>query len=372
MKTSTAPSSTQRAPRSAFTLVELLVVIAIIGVLVALLLPAVQSAREAARRMQCTNNTKQLGLALLNYEQTVGSFPPASTWRDLTAIEATNTEKLNENWVIQALPYMEQQSLHDQFNLDLFITHPDNEIPRSTPISAMLCPSDPFNQTLYSGIGSQTGNHGSNWARSNYGANGGMGFQTTMFHCSTNSMGWGCGANPSPDVWGHPLARGVMGANVGASAAQITDGMSNTILVLEIRAGVTSSDGRGVWALSGAGPSSVWGHGYIGDANGPNAPAILADDIAGCSDVIDEVGGAAELAAMGMGCCCSSGPPPSRNNWQVASRSMHPGGVLSCFADGSVHFIGDFIQLGINPNVLGVWDRLNLSTDGEAVDNTAF
>src|SRR2546427_5297251 len=90
--------------RSGFTLVELLVVIAIIGVLVALLLPAVQAAREAARRMSCSNNLKQLSLALHNYESTFSSLPPAGI----------DTNQMS--WVVMLLPYMEQQPLFDKFN----------------------------------------------------------------------------------------------------------------------------------------------------------------------------------------------------------------------------------------------------------------
>src|SRR3954469_9382671 len=102
--------------RLAFTLVELLVVIAIIGILVALLLPAVQSAREAARRMQCQNNVKQLGLALHNYHDVHKIFPPSSIWPVESEIEKKNNGNLGANWVIMVLPYMEQQNLYNSFN----------------------------------------------------------------------------------------------------------------------------------------------------------------------------------------------------------------------------------------------------------------
>src|SRR4051812_46549754 len=92
--------------KAGFTLVELLVVIAIIGVLVALLLPAVQAAREAARRTQCSNNLKQLSLALLNYETVHTTFPPAGI----------DTNQMS--WTVLLLPYFEQQALYDQFNFN--------------------------------------------------------------------------------------------------------------------------------------------------------------------------------------------------------------------------------------------------------------
>src|ERR1700704_1333018 len=90
--------------RRGFTLVELLVVIAIIGVLVALLLPAVQAAREAARRIKCQNNLKQIGIGLHNYHDTIGCFPPGATKSNTTS------------WHVHVLPFMEQKNLYDQFD----------------------------------------------------------------------------------------------------------------------------------------------------------------------------------------------------------------------------------------------------------------
>ncbi len=103
-----------------FTLVELLVVITIIGILISLLLPAVQSAREAARLSQCSNNIKQLGLALHNYHASFGKFPPSSVWRnssgafDASQCQVQNNGNLYENWVILILPQLEQVNLRQQ------------------------------------------------------------------------------------------------------------------------------------------------------------------------------------------------------------------------------------------------------------------
>ena len=103
--------------RRAFTLVELLVVIAIIGILIALLLPAVQAAREAARRSQCANNLKQIGLALLNYEDAFKTLPPSVVYGcpgDRTT--ATAEIPYHHTWITRILPFLEQQALYDQMD----------------------------------------------------------------------------------------------------------------------------------------------------------------------------------------------------------------------------------------------------------------
>ena len=128
-----------RAVAAGFTLVELLVVIAIIGLLVALLLPAVQSARDAARRIQCVNNLKQLGLAVFNYEGAAGAFPYGSYH---TSNNAANLRTQFANWGILILPYIEEQALFDQYNMDLYNSHPDNRPVLRTPLSIQTCPAD--------------------------------------------------------------------------------------------------------------------------------------------------------------------------------------------------------------------------------------
>ena len=127
--------------RKAFTLVELLVVIAIIGVLVALLLPAVQAARESARRMQCINQLKQMGIALLNYENTTGEFPTGGTepWHD-QGDESVLFSK-GYGWMVQILPYVENAALKNiSKGYGAGDTHLD-EIVRGTPVSLYFCPS---------------------------------------------------------------------------------------------------------------------------------------------------------------------------------------------------------------------------------------
>ncbi len=127
-----------RRTRRGFTLVELLVVIAIIGILVALLLPAVQSARESARRIQCANNLKQLGLSMLLHENSKGELPPGAV---ITIANARVYDRQFTNWGIESLPYIEEQPLYDQYDQELSNTDPVNLPVLRTELSVMKCPS---------------------------------------------------------------------------------------------------------------------------------------------------------------------------------------------------------------------------------------
>ena len=128
--------------RSGFTLIELLVVIAIIALLLGLLLPAVQSAREAARRMQCGNNLKQIGLALLNYETNRGVFPFGCGGTQGQARYAqTGT------WAAFILPQLEQQNVYDTFDFKKHMNDPANQKAVSTIVQAFICPTDPEGMT---------------------------------------------------------------------------------------------------------------------------------------------------------------------------------------------------------------------------------
>ena len=120
-----------------FTLVELLVVIAIIGVLVALLLPAVQAARESSRRSTCQNNLKQVGLAILNYESARQKFPPGKKW----SLPRSDPQTFDYAWSSILLDYVEQQALHDQINFQVPLTDPVNLPATSQPLPFYLCPS---------------------------------------------------------------------------------------------------------------------------------------------------------------------------------------------------------------------------------------
>ena len=115
-------------------------VIAIIGILIALLLPAVKAAREAGRRAQCMNNLKQLGLAAITYQEALGAFPPGVMLSK--GQHPANTNLWGPNWVIQILPHTENAGLYKMFNLTKPISDPSNAAARATRINTMLCPSD--------------------------------------------------------------------------------------------------------------------------------------------------------------------------------------------------------------------------------------
>ncbi len=391
-------SSTSHQPafvvsRRGFTLVELLVVIAIIGILIAMLLPAVQAARESARMVQCSNSIRQLGLALLNYESARKQFPYSSYWKkygttnvtlDLSTINQPNNAQLGENWVIKILPQIENKTLLATMDLTKPIsgtkTYQGNMDARAVPLSIMLCPSDPYNGKPFIGKASSLTNQmGDNWARGNYAANASMGYMTPTNGASggtgtTQTLG-GVGISPNkPESggWGDRLRRGVMGANAAIGLEDVRDGTSKTLLLGEIRAGLISQDTRGTWAMSGACPSALWGHGYFADDNGPNDNETNGDDERTCSEVEAAFGGLTKVILLGMSCWDGNGA-----DFQQTARSMHRGGVNVCLCDGSVRFITDFIDKGVSwttpsRSANHVWDKLILSNDGETIEANQF
>ena len=217
---------------SAFTLVELLVVIAIIGILIALLLPAVQAAREAARRMQCSNNLKQIGLALHNYHDSIKCFPPGVMYHANLDTSANHSIGFGSlycgmvGWPAFVLSYMEQQALYDQidFTKTMYtaqVPHPycmggstadymkpdgdpDNLIPCTNAPSSFICPSTP------SSVAKGT--------QKDYGI---------------ASMDWGERTDPPLNSATNRTQFVVFFHNSGKNLGSVTDGTSNTFMVLE-------------------------------------------------------------------------------------------------------------------------------------------
>ncbi|QDT75926.1 DUF1559 domain-containing protein [Lacipirellula limnantheis] len=359
-----------RARRCAgFTLVELLVVIAIIGVLVALLLPAVQAARESARRQQCQSNLRQLSLGLANYESARGAYPPAFEYGKNLDPSSLPITMFGPNWAVRLLPFVEQGALYNQIDKTAVVpgTWPNGQAPpsmsspnnahiRQAVLSVFRCPSD----TEYSNVMTQVGSGAnlSEWARGNYAANAGNGaIQNGCDSCisGADSKGWQDGRR-----------RGVIGPNVAAKMKGITDGTSNTLLLGEIRAGLLRVDRRGTWALGQAGASMLAWFGQTGDDNGPNVCTPWADDT--FSGSLSE--GDKDLLTRE----CMPDQFDANDQKQATVRSVHPGGVNIGLADGSAHFISNEVDVGgLGQAVssdnwkLSVWDTYIASADDQTI-----
>jgi len=221
--------------RQGFTLIELLVVIAIIAVLIALLLPAVQAAREAARRAQCTNNLKQIGLALHNYNSSVGAFPyGANTYNIVTG----------GNWVLMILPQMEQGALYNSYNFSLetvprIYNTPANTTIQTTVVNSLICPSDPqSNKPIRSDRQELAPTYSAMalWYAGNMGPSN---YDNQVPFCPPSPVNSGTQSFCAQGNWGS--TNGKTGNMTGVFAryeqsqtlAGITDGTSNTFLVGE-------------------------------------------------------------------------------------------------------------------------------------------
>ena len=310
-----------------FTLVELLVVITIIGILIALLLPAVQAAREAARRMQCSNDLKQIGLAMHMHLEVKGYFPPGHYWLKNSGGGTSGNEA---SWITYLLPYMEQKALYDTINWNqAFGGAPsggtwDNKKVFETPLPAFVCPSNDAFGLWYNF-----------YARGTYAANNGYG---PMMESTTADL-------PLKRPVYSPLNRtdgGVFFLDSNMLAAQVKDGLSNTAFVSEIVV-VPGDDIRGILHYP-QGP--LYQYNYT-----PNSPVPDQIENGYCVST--------DLAPCGGG----GGGWPNRTMMMTA-RSSHPGGVNLLLGDGSVQFVGDSISLAI-------WQALG-TPDGGEVSNGDF
>lgn len=209
--------------RRAFTLVELLVVIAIIGILVALLLPAVQAAREAARRTQCTNNLKQLGLALQNYHSTHNVFPPGSLRSERTG-DFTDPRV---SFHARLLPFLEHQPMYDLIEWNKAWEADVHAPLRQSRVEGFVCPSKESVDTDYYYVNNAWKAGGGEFPAHYAGVMGAKGLipgerAVYPFHPSL------------PTVHGQFTINGIMIADQGISARQITDGLSKTFIVGEM------------------------------------------------------------------------------------------------------------------------------------------
>lgn len=291
--------------RYGFTLVELLVVIAIIGVLIALLLPAVQQAREAARRMQCTNNLKQIGLALHNYHDTYGSFPSGAIKPQTAPSMPSWSQGGHAGWAWSALilPFVEQSALHEQLGVSKGTSPYANPTLARTVLDAYRCPSD---------------------VAPDYNTRSWWGKKTDDGYEAASSSYKAMNSHSYPIETSH--ATGAFYINSSTSFRDITDGTSNTLAVSEVGYRNDLNPTGGVWIASIA-------------ANSSNARDAMMDNMLGGSVRINEVSRARlNHAAYGI------------QEWaepymiMTAPDSYHPGGINAVQFDGSVVFLSETID----------------------------
>jgi prepilin-type N-terminal cleavage/methylation domain-containing protein len=360
-----------------FTLVELLVVISIIGILMALLLPAVQAAREAARRTECLNKIRQIGLAIVNFEAQTGAYPPglptcmpaAQAYTSIFGPTGANAcTCCGPNWASQILPQLESKDLYDSVLncLDASTTKNachDCAIAGKNPTtsvtwvavgpvipSVFVCPTSGAEvKPPLAGINSAgTGNP---IAKGNYAGN--WGYTTWQFYAAGYGQSPAAGSGPpNPTFVGQaagifelaqltsspaPVGRAKAGYRKGVRQADVSDGASKTISVAEIVAvpsnNPTSGDARGAWTWGAMGAS------FFTAMAPPNAPYNATTPV----DVIPLYDGSALPPNSPLFGKAST----SAQTWTAAARSAHPGLVNVAMVDASTHTVSDTIDLAV-------------------------
>lgn len=333
-----------RRPQCAFTLVELLVVIAIIGILVALLLPAVQAAREAARRNDCVNRMKQLGLALHNYEGTNKRLPKGSQGRDTTTTNLAYTNQDGRTaFAVHLFPFLEEGVLFDQYDFTRSyhdkVSDPNSPFTKSLP--SFTCPSDEPQQSTRCDGGRALdfkGNYGVNWGPGTYVC------QLPDAGCNTPAAFEDYGIDIRRTPWKFRFAP--FHIDYGAKFSQITDGLSKTLAMLEM---IQVPETEGTCERRGRIWNDDYGTYQINTRYLPNGTP--EPDNSAC-------GNTEEFPCVNLG---ESGQP---TNASLRSRSRHPGGVNALRLDGSVSFVSDTVELS-------VWQALSTMNFEETFDDPA-
>jgi type II secretory pathway pseudopilin PulG len=349
-------------PVPGFTLIELLVLISVISMLIAFLLPAVQSAREAARRAQCANNLKQLGIALQSYHDAFGSLPPGRVKSYDPRYAGPNppctSRIIDKSIEIFALGFMDQTTLYNAINQSLTILGAENSTVHAVAVPAFACPSDPMAGLARSMDSNQLAQYG-------------VPQPALMVYTSFAGMMGSLPVNALPQPRFKCVAQGALLAQCNGvfndlspiRLSSVSDGLSNTIFMAEKSVtalqGLTEYNADYVaehgWYITGN-----WGDTLVTAVFPPNA-----------CDRVD----AGAMAA-----------------WSNSASSMHPGGLGALMGDGSVRFITNSIQswpfdpqsgrpagatgsprLGwSNLPPTGVWQALSTRSGGEVVDAGAY
>ncbi len=352
----------RRASRG-FTLVELLVVIAIIGILIALLLPAVQAAREAARRMQCTNNIKQLALGLHGFHERNGQLPPGgfADQQPWGTRDSAATSGWGGSWLALLLPFVEQEALFDRLE---FIgnsgwgSYHDADVCDGVIIPCFRCPSSSlkeFGWGYY--LSDDSGTRSKTQSCSYVGISGAVdGLDSKYTETRVNNGGTAAGCCTG----GMVSAGGVLFPHRGVRFADITDGSSNTMAISEQSGFLKTLNGTTVeW---GSGHTHGWLIGARGGSNNDKPPPDYGVDgdartfnMTTIRYPINQIegwpNGAGNCGAVGV--CHNAGTNTPLN-------SPHPGGVNVGMCDGSVRFVSDTI-------LLEILSRLVTRDDGQTI-----
>ncbi|MEM4188369.1 MAG: DUF1559 domain-containing protein [Candidatus Hadarchaeum sp.] len=337
-----------------FTLVELLVVIAIIGILIALLLPAVQSAREAARRTQCTNNLKQLALALHTYHDSFQRFPALG----VRMINVSGREWHFYSWAMMVLPFVEQRNLYE----DVMVAAREGSLPApwsnwarwNRELATFMCPSDlpPPNRTRSNTLLNYKGCVGDDYLQN---------------HLTPND----------PKVPG-VNNRGIFQPERWISISHILDGTSNTVMLGEMVLGGRGPELPGAVALNVTSPNPA---ACVARIDPTNPKAITPP----FQDETRPVGGRAWYGLPNFAGFSTMVPPNGPSclycadgcEFMGTASSRHPGGANVAMADGSVRFISQTIDAGnqaaddvpspgARTSPWGVWGALGSTSGGEA------
>ncbi len=333
------PSSMNKPQQRGFTLVELLVVIAIIGILIALLLPAVQAAREAARRAQCGNHLKQIALGIQTYASAHRVFPPGEISPAVLGTNGWNRPGLPDwssdfTWPIQILPQIDEMTVFSLYNFKYANSDPANAPARSTPVLTYVCPDDELqiDEPRPGQLGYAQCAGICNWQqwsrmRLNYAAN------------------YGNTGYAQIDMNGVKFQGGFFTNGQATRLKDVPDGLSKTVAFSE----VLPVHGPEYWGPPGDGMIAEGGQAFEAYLT-PNSSS---------ADIVANV--CTTNRMLPVPCIVDM----NDSNQTMASRSAHPGGVLSAMGDGSVRFVPDSIDVTI-------WRAICTSRGSEVIDNLDF